>query len=109
MRLRTLVLAISLVLLIGIVTGVAMQPDDGTNVERPAEVGLQIDGANHPKPLPKVPSVIDLLATFFAAIAAILLLVACRPTFRPTSREPVLRPPSQVVRPVVRRGPPLFS
>jgi hypothetical protein len=109
MRLRTLVLAISLVLLIGIVTGVAMQPDDGTNVERPADVGLQIDGANHPKPLPKVPSVVDLLTTFFAAIAAILFLVACRSAFRPARREPVLRPPLQVVRPVVRRGPPLFA
>jgi hypothetical protein len=106
---RRLVLAVAVVLLVGIATGVALQPDDGTNVERPAEVGLQIDGANHPKPLPKVPSVIDLLTTFVAAVAAILLLVASRPIVRLARREPVPRSPLQVVRPVVRRGPPLFA
>jgi hypothetical protein len=109
MRMRTLVLAISLVLLVGIATGVALQPDDGTNVERPAGLGLQVDGANHPKPLPKVPSVVDLLTVFVAALAALLLLVASRPTFRLARREPEMRPPWQVVRPVVRRGPPLFA
>jgi hypothetical protein len=44
-----------------------------------------------------------------AARAAILLLVASRPIVRLARREPVPRSPLQVVRPVVRRGPPLFA
>ena len=44
-------------LLFGLIAGLLLRPDDGTQVSiSPAESGAMVSGANHGKPLPRVPS-----------------------------------------------------
>ena len=69
-----------LCLLLGLVAGLLLRPDDGTQVSisHAAESGAAVSGANHAKPLPRVPTVDvdivrDILALSAVVLAALLL------------------------------------
>lgn len=98
-------------LLFGLLAGLILRPDDGTQVSisSPAETGATVSGANHGKPLPRVPSTGDLLLDLgvLAAVALLALVLA------PTAGRVVyldagdLRPPQALLlRACSRRGPP---
>jgi hypothetical protein len=99
---------VALLVLLGLVTGVALQPDDGTPVTRPPSVGLEIDGANHAKPLPRLPSVVDLLPGLAVAVSALLVSVgSARPlrARRPFDDVTTVEIPRGLA--PTRRGPPV--
>jgi hypothetical protein len=70
---------VGMCLLLGLLAGLLLRPDDGTQVSiSPAESGAVVSGANHAKPLPRVPTpavdiVRDLMALSALVLAAILL------------------------------------
>ena len=53
-------------LLFGVLAGVVLRPDDGTQVSlSPAETGAVVSGADHAKPLPRVPTpAVDIVREF---------------------------------------------
>jgi hypothetical protein len=100
-------------LLFGLVAGLVLRPDDGTQVSisSPVETGAAVSGANHGKPLPRVPSATDLMrdiaALAGALLAAAAVLVAATCTFVPATTVAVRAPrPALVAHAVSRRGPP---
>lgn len=65
-------------LLLGLLAGLTLRPDDGTPVSiSPTETGAVVSGANHGKPLPRVPDVRALLGDLAAlsGVAAIALVL----------------------------------
>jgi hypothetical protein len=76
---------IGAVLLLGMLTGLAFQPDDGTAVSRPPDVGTKVDGANHAKPLPRLPSMAAILAV--VAVSAVALVRLQRRTWVVVTRS----------------------
>jgi len=99
---------VAVVLLTGILAGIALQPDDGTAVSRPEGVGAKIDGANHAKPLPRVPSVAEIVSSLAAVMLGLLLLQQRMwvPDLR-RERSGSRRSELLGVRDLTRRGPPL--
>ena len=100
---------VAVVLLIGILAGIALQPDDGTALSRPEGVGAKIDGANHAKPLPRVPSVAEIVSSLAAVVLGLLLLLQQLmwvPDLR-RERSGCRRRERLGVRDLSRRGPPL--
>lgn len=98
-------------LFLGLMAGLLLRPDDGTQVSiSPAsESGAAVSGANHAKPLPRVPTpsvdmVRDMMALSALVLAALLLApglaTAVRPCDAPHPRALVL------ARAGTRRGPP---
>ena len=65
---------VAAMLLIGLLAGLAMEPDSGTaaSVGPPDITGLSV-GANHAKPLPKPPTVVDILVTAMPTVLLIAL------------------------------------
>jgi hypothetical protein len=78
-----------LCLLLGLVAGLVLRPDDGTQVSiSPAESGAVVSGANHAKPLPRASNVdADLVREILALSAVLLLALLLTPGL-----SPVLRP-----------------
>jgi hypothetical protein len=68
---------VGMCLLFSLFVALAMRPDDGTQVSisPQAETGAAVSGANHGKPLPRLPDAIRLLAGL-----AMLLSAAVAPT-----------------------------
>lgn len=98
-------------LLFGLLAGLVFRPDDGTQVSisSPAETGAMVSGANHGKPLPRVPSTGDLLRTLGALAAAIALLsVTAAPAYRvaPLTTGDLRPRQALLLRACARRGPP---
>jgi hypothetical protein len=107
---RKLLLVIALLLLFGLGTGLALQPDDGTPVRRPEGVGLKVDGANHAKPLPRVISIADVISTLAVVLPAVLLLMTLRPALGRRRQVLAVTHVSVFLAPVVaRRGPPVHA
>jgi hypothetical protein len=66
---RRVFLAAALLLAAGVLVGLVSEPDDGTAVsDGPASAVSVAIGANHAKPLPKVPSATALWGLVFSAI-----------------------------------------
>jgi hypothetical protein len=96
-------------LLLTLSLGLALQPDDGTQVSRPAGVGLKVDGANHAKPLPRIASVQDLLPMLSVSVA-LLVALAARPVWILRRHVDVSLAPRQAqARVFARRGPPAIA
>jgi hypothetical protein len=99
-------------LLFGLLAGLVLRPDDGTQVSiSPVETGAAVSGANHGKPLPRVPSATDLLRDLAALagvmLAAAVVVVATASTVVPATTTTVRDLRSALVAPAVsRRGPP---
>lgn len=97
-------------LLLGLLAGLTLRPDDGTPVSiSPTETGAVVSGANHGKPLPRVPDVRALLGDLAAlsGVAAIALVLV--PSWVTTVRDGAPRPShwsDPRARPLTRRGPP---
>jgi hypothetical protein len=67
---------IGVVLLVSLVIGLALEPDSGTAAQvGPPDIAGASVGANHAKPLPRLPLPSDLLLT---ALATLLLAVLAR-------------------------------
>jgi hypothetical protein len=104
-----LLLPCALLLLVGIVVGIAVEPDDGTVVsDGPAASTSALVGANHAKPLPRLPLPSDLLAAAFAVTVVTVLLRSTWVT-RAERREPVPCSGGWRGRPSALRGPPLAA
>jgi hypothetical protein len=104
------VVLVGLCLFLGLVAGLLLRPDDGTQVSiSPAESGAMVSGANHGKPLPRVPTPVgdivrDLMALSALVVAAVLLAPGLSTVVRP-SDDP--RPRALLLaRAGGRRGPP---
>lgn len=100
-------------LLLGLVAGLVLRPDDGTQVSiSPAESGAVVSGANHAKPLPRVPTpavdmLRDLMALSALVLTALLLAPGLSTVVRPSDDQ---RPRALVLaRAGARRGPPAHA
>lgn len=97
-------------LLFGVLAGVVLRPDDGTQVSlSPAETGAVVSGADHAKPLPRVPTpAVDIVREFMALSALVLAALFLAPPLLTVVRlgdDP--RPPAlALARAGARRGPP---
>jgi hypothetical protein len=101
---------VGLCLFVGLMAGLLLRPDDGTQVSiSPVESGAVVSGANHAKPLPRVPTpavdiVRDLMALSALVVAALLLAPGLSTVVRPGD-DP--RPRALLLaRTGARRGPP---
>lgn len=98
-------------LLFGLVAGIVLRPDDGTQVSiSPAAAsGAAVSGANHAKPLPRVPTPdVDLVRQLLALSVVALAALAVFPGLVVNQGDGGLRPRSLVLaRTGSRRGPPL--
>jgi hydrogenase/urease accessory protein HupE len=66
---------VGFVLLFGLLIGLTCEPDSGTAASvGPPDVSGMALGANHAKPLPRVPSVEDLLRTSVTALLVLVVL-----------------------------------
>ena len=107
---RKAAVLIGVCVLFGLMAGIVLRPDDGTQVSISpvAESGAAVSGANHAKPLPRVPTpdvdlVRQLLALSIVALAAVVVV----PVLAPAVRDDGVRPQSVVLaRTGARRGPP---
>lgn len=102
---------VGICLLLGLLAGLVLRPDDGTQVSisSPGETGAMVSGANHGKPLPRVPSAGDLLRTLGALAAAVALLaVTATPSYReaPLTTGDLRPRQALLLRACARRGPP---
>lgn len=100
-----------LCLLVGLVAGLLVRPDDGTQVSISpvAEGGAAVSGANHAKPLPRVPTPsVDLVRDLIALSALWLLAVLLAPGVSTVVRPAVVSRPQALLlaRAGARRGPP---
>jgi hypothetical protein len=96
-------------LLLTLMVGLTLQPDDGTAMSRPAGVGLKVDGANHAKPLPRIVSVHDLLPVLSVSVI-VLIAMAAGAVLWLRRREDVAIVRSLVLaRVIARRGPPVLA
>jgi hypothetical protein len=71
---------VGVLLLVGLMVGLALEPDSGTaaRVGRPDVTGTTV-GANHAKPLPRVTTVTDVVrVSVLATIVLVLLLIQLR-------------------------------
>lgn len=99
-------------LMLGLLAGVCIEPDSGTaaSVGPPDITGLSV-GANHAKPLPRVPTTTDILR--LSASALILVILALHPvaSARAIPVERIDPPPRRFLLGQVhaRRGPPAFA
>lgn len=101
-------IAVGFVLLVALLVGLALEPDSGTaaSVGAPDVVG-DIVGANHPKPLPKLTSIEDVVAVTVGFTLILLVLASTvevgtlRPELRGDRRRLLLW-----ARARARRGPP---
>jgi hypothetical protein len=102
---------VGLCLLFGLLVGLTLRPDDGTQVSisHPAQTGAALSGANHAKPLPGTVRPQDLVRQLTALVG----LVAVALVLAPSAAAVVLddaehRPhgPADSPRAVTRRGPP---
>ncbi len=97
-------------LLVGLMAGLLLRPDDGTQVSiSPAESGAMVSGANHGKPLPRVPTpAVDIVRDIIALSALVLTAVLLAPGLSTVVRscdDP--RPRALLLaRAGARRGPP---
>lgn len=102
--------AVGACLLFGLFAGLVLRPDDGTQVSiNPTETGAAVSGANHGKPLPRVPSAQDLVRELLALsglVLAVLVLVPLAVTVVVDTTDH--RPPGLplLARAIARRGPP---
>jgi hypothetical protein len=72
---------VGVLLLAGILVGVTLQPDDGTAVHLGRQDTVVHAGANHAKPLPRIPTPADLapmLATAVGLLTLVLTALAVR-------------------------------
>src|SRR5688500_12746456 len=90
-----------LCLLLGLVAGLLLRPDDGTQVSisNAAESGAAVSGANHAKPLPRVSTVDadivrDILALSAVVLVAMLLAPGVSTILRPVA---IGHPPALVL------------
>jgi hypothetical protein len=98
-------------LFLGLLAGLAFQPDDGTAVQRDgAEAHSVAAGANHAKPLPRVVTPADLLPTLAFAVGVLALAALTRPAHLATrlNRGTWLRRSRLRSLALAQRGPPLF-
>lgn len=88
--------------------GTTLRPDDGTPYSiTPVDSVSSIFGTSHAKPLPRVPSVQDMVGTFALATVAVLVVLAAGGWISPIRRTDDEAPPVvgwSTAR--VRRGPP---
>jgi hypothetical protein len=103
---------IGVCLFFSLLAGLVLRPDDGTQVSisSPSETGAAMSGANHGKPLPRVPSATDLMrdvAALAGVLLAALVIVATSSTPLPATTADARIPRSATVpRALSRRGPP---
>ena len=98
-------------LLLGLLAGLVLRPDDGTQVSisSPAESGAAVSGANHGKPLPRVPTPsVDVIRDLLAATALLLIALVMAPGLvLPVASHEAARPPALLLAQAGgRRGPP---
>jgi hypothetical protein len=104
------VAVVGVCLLLGLVAGLLLRPDDGTQVSiSPVESGAVVSGANHAKPLPRVPTPVvdivrDLMVLSALLLTALLLAPGLSTVVRP-SDDPQPRA-LLLARAGARRGPP---
>jgi hypothetical protein len=72
---------VGMCLLFSLFVALAMRPDDGTQVSisPQAETGAAVSGANHGKPLPRMPDATRLLAGLSVLLSAAVALPALAP------------------------------
>lgn len=107
---RTLAVA-AVCLLLGMLAGLTLRPDDGTQVRiSPAESGAVVAGVDHGKPLPRLPSAVDLVRAFAALSGVVLTALVIAPpgvsVVRAVHVRQPHRPAAILARAVTRRGPP---
>jgi hypothetical protein len=67
---------VALCLLVGLLVGLTLRPDDGTQVSlSPPETGATVSGMNHGKPLPRVASADEMLHSLGVLAVAVAVLV----------------------------------
>jgi hypothetical protein len=101
---------VALCVLLGLLVGLTLRPDDGTQVSlSPPETGAMVSGMNHGKPLPRILSTEEMLRSLgvLAVVVALLALASVPRELTARRRLPDLRP-LQADLLVVRglRGPP---
>jgi hypothetical protein len=104
-------LLVGVCLLFGLLAGLTLRPDDGTQVSisHPAETGAALSGANHAKPLPNVVRPAHLLRQFIVLAGLVALTLVLTPVAVNLVRDDVDRRPHASAlspRAVTRRGPP---
>lgn len=102
---------IAMLLLFGLAIGLCLEPDSGTaaSVGAPDVAGASV-GANHAKPLPKIPVVSDLVRLTPVLLLAVLALHrAVWAEFTPAERHDELRPLPLRSTAAARRGPPALA
>jgi len=103
---------VGMCLLFGLFVALAMRPDDGTQVSisPQAETGAAVSGANHGKPLPRVPDATRLLAGLAVLLSAAMALPAHAPApmyvARDSRHDRHTRRSVLLARAGGRRGPP---
>jgi hypothetical protein len=101
---------VAMCLILGFAAGLLLRPDDGTQVSiSPAESGAVVSGANHAKPVPRIPTPsVDLVRDLIALSAVVLLALLIAPGVSTVLRPVAVgRPPALMLARVgARRGPP---
>ena len=102
-------MAVVVLVVLTLVAGIVLQPDDGTAVSRPEGVGLHVDGADHAKPLPKASDALDLVRSLVVPLAVLVLLALLGTVVRlGRERRSSLRS-HPLGRASARRGPPALA
>jgi len=102
---------VGLCLLLGVLIGLTLRPDDGTQVSisHPAQTGAAISGANHAKPLPgtiRAEDLLRLLTGLAGVVAVVLVLAPSAVAIVLGDAERRSHGPATSPRAVTRRGPP---
>lgn len=103
--------ALGLLLLVGLLVGLTLEPDSGTaaSLGHPDVTGSTV-GANHAKPLPRVTTVAEIARTTFVAVyTALLLILLARVSVVRTSRETGTPLTLDWARLPARRAPPALA
>ena len=71
--------AIGVLLLLGLLVGLTLEPDSGTaaSLGAPDVTGVTV-GANHAKPLPRIVTVVDVVRTSVLVLVILLMLTQLR-------------------------------
>jgi hypothetical protein len=102
---------VGLCLLLGLLIGLTLRPDDGTQVSisHPAQTGAALSGANHAKPLPATVRPQDLVRHLTALVGLVAVALVLAPSAVAIVRDDAERRPhgqADSPRAVTRRGPP---
>lgn len=104
--------ALCVLLLVGLVIGLALEPDSGTaaSLGRPDVTGSTV-GANHAKPLPRITTVAEIARATVLTLIVILVLTLLMQVGTMLRVPDDVRPLRLALwsRPATRRGPPALA